>query len=200
MGAAHHQPPRAARIWIRVSNAVLFVELRLAAALLAALMCVILTNVATRYAGIPLYWIDELAVLAMVWLAFIGASAMSQLRLDFAITFLADAAPAGLARIIRAGSILLVALFGLAVAWMCWVWLDPVGFAQAGFDGRALAGQTFNFVYTETTMTLGWPRWAVMAVIPIFSVTLMIHATACLIEEISGCPRSAQSGFEEASI
>ncbi|MFN3276274.1 MAG: TRAP transporter small permease [Paracoccus sp. (in: a-proteobacteria)] len=200
MSAAHNQPPWAARVWIGFSNTVLFVELRLAAGLLAALMCVILTNVVTRYAGIPLYWIDELAVLAMVWLAFIGASAMSRLRLDFAITFLADAAPAGLARIIRAGSILLVVLFGLAVAWMCWVWLDPVGFAQAGFDGRVLAGETFNFVYTETTMTLGWPRWAVMAVIPIFSVTLMIHGTASLLEEAFQCPHTALSGFEEASI
>lgn len=200
MGAAQNQPPRAARAWISFSNAVLFVELRLAAALLAALMCVILTNVATRYAGTPLYWIDELAVLAMVWLAFVGASAMSRLRLDFAITFLADAAPSGLARIIRTGSISLVALFGLAVGWMCWVWLDPVGFARAGFDGRALASQTFNFVYTETTMTLGWPRWAVMAVIPLFSVTLIIHSIASLIEEITGCPHTALSGFEEASV
>lgn len=200
MGAGHNQPPRAARGWIRFSNAVLFIELRLTAALLAALLCVILTNVVTRYAGIPIYWIDELAVLAMVWLAFIGASAMSRLRLDFAITFLADAVPARVATLVRAGSIVLVVLFGLAVAWMCWVWLDPVGFAKAGFDGRVLAGETFNFVYTETTMTLGWPRWAVMSVIPLFSVTLMIHGIASLIEEICQCERTALSGFEEVSI
>lgn len=198
MGAGQKQPPRVARGWITFSNAVLFVELRLAAVLLALLLCVILTNVATRFAGVPLYWIDELAVLAMVWLAFIGASAMSRLRLDFAISFLADSLPARFGFIIRAGSIVMVVLFGLAVAWMCWIWLDPVGFAKAGFDGRALAGATFNFIYTETTMTLGWPRWAVMFVIPIFSVTLMIHGIAGFVEEICGCERTALSGFDEA--
>jgi TRAP-type C4-dicarboxylate transport system permease small subunit len=200
MSEGHNQPPRAARAWINFSNTILFVELRLAASLLAMLLCVILTNVATRYAGIPIYWIDELAVLAMVWLAFIGASAMSRLRLDFAITFLGEIVPARMAYLVRAGSIILVVLFGLAVAWMCWIWLDPIGFAKAGFDGRALAGQTFNFIYTETTMTLEWPRWAVMFVIPVFSVTLMIHGIACLIEEVCNCARTAVSGFEEAKI
>ncbi|WP_322896036.1 MULTISPECIES: TRAP transporter small permease [unclassified Yoonia] len=200
MDAASHQPPRAARGWITFSNAVLFIELRLAALLLAVLLCVILTNVVTRYAGMPIYWIDELAVIAMVWLGFIGASAMSRLRLDFAITFLAGAVPLRLGAVVRIGGIALVVLFGFALAWMCWLWLDPVGIAKAGFDGRAFAGATFNFVYTETTMTLGWPRWAVMCVIPIFAITMMLHGIASLIEEIWGCDHTAISGFEEASV
>ena len=200
MNVASDQQPLAVRGWIKLSNWVLFIELRLAAFLLAVLLCVILTNVVTRYAGLPIYWIDELAIIVMVWLGFIGASAMSRLRLDFAITFLAGVVPVRLAPLVRLGGITLVVLFGFALAWMCWIWLDPVGIAKAGFDARAFAGETFNFVYTETTMTLGWPRWVVMSVLPIFAVTIMLHGIASLAEEIWGCGGTAVSGFEEASV
>ena len=191
---------RAVRVWIAGSNVILGLELRIGGLLMAALICAILTNVVTRYFAVPLYWIDELAVLVLVWLAFIGASAMSRLRLDFAITFLADAVPAALSLAIRMGSLLLILAFGLALALMCWLWLDPVGILGAGLDGRAFAAQSFNFLYTERTMTLGWPRWAVMAVVPVFAITLTVHTLASLLEEAFGLERSARSGFEEASI
>lgn len=191
---------RAAIGWIKASNAILKLELRVAGLMMAALISAILTNVVTRYAGVPLYWIDELAVIILVWLAFIGASAMSRLRLDFAITFLEDAAPPALSRAIRMGSLLLVLSFGLALFFMCWLWLDPVGILGAGLDGRALAARTFNFLYTERTMTLGWPRWAVMVVVPIFAVNLTLHTIASLLEEAFRFERTAMSGFEEASI
>lgn len=199
MESKHSRPGRAAKIWIKNSNAILKLELHVGGLMMAALIFAILTNVVTRYAGVPLYWIDELAVIILVWLAFIGASAMSRLRLDFAITFLADAAPPALSRTIRIGSLLLVLLFGLALAFMCWLWLDPVGIVRAGLDGRALAAQTFNFLYTERTMTLGWPRWAVMVVVPVFAMTLTLHTIASLLEEVLGFERTATSGFEEAN-
>jgi TRAP-type C4-dicarboxylate transport system permease small subunit len=50
----------------------------------------ILLNVATRYSGVPIYW-DEAAVYLVVWLCFVGASTMTRLRLDFAVTLLTDA-------------------------------------------------------------------------------------------------------------
>ena len=50
----------------------------------------ILVNVVTRYAHLPIYWIDKSAVYATVWLTFIGASAMTRLRLDFAVTMLTE--------------------------------------------------------------------------------------------------------------
>ncbi|GGA39059.1 TRAP transporter small permease [Pelagibacterium lentulum] len=200
MGLAHAKEPLPARIWVGFSNGLLFVELRIAALLLAGLAVIILTNVVTRYAGSPIYWIDELAVFTMVWLAFIGTSAMSRLRLDFAVTFLADIAPKRLGPLIRAGSIVLIIVFGLALAWMSWIMLDPVGIASAGFDARAFAGQTFNFLYTEFTQTLVWPRWAVMLVIPLFSVCLVIHGLANLLEEAGLVERKVRSGFEEEAV
>jgi hypothetical protein len=50
--------------------------------------CWCMLNVVTRYSGVPLYWVDEASVYCVVWLTFIGASAMTRLRLDFAVTLL----------------------------------------------------------------------------------------------------------------
>jgi TRAP-type C4-dicarboxylate transport system permease small subunit len=188
------------RIWVALSNGLLFIELRAAAALLLALTLIILTNVVTRYAGAPIYWVDELAVFVMVWLAFIGTSAMARLKLDFAVTFLADAAPERLASVIRSGSIILVIAFGVALAWMSWIWADPLGIAAAGFDARAFASSSFNFLYTEFTQTLQWPRWAVMMIIPLFAVCLVVHAIANLLEEAGLIERTVASGFEEKAV
>ena len=196
MSDARGRPPMPVRAWLRLSSGLVYVELRLAALLLAALFCIILTNAGTRYAGMPIYWIDELAIFAMAWLAFVGTSAMSRLRLDFAVNFLSGTLPPRLASVVRCGAILLVILFGIALAWMAMLWLDPMGLVSAGFDGRALAQQTFNFVYTERTMTLAWPRWAVMSIVPLFSITLVIHGIASLIDEIYGLKRTLPAGFE----
>jgi TRAP-type C4-dicarboxylate transport system permease small subunit len=192
--------PRPVRAWITFSNGLVFLELRLAALLLLALAVIILSNVLTRYAGAPIYWIDELAVFVMVWLAFIGTSAMARLQLDFAVTFLADTAPKAIAPVIRSGSIILIIIFGAALAWMSWIWADPIGIAAAGFDARAFAGASFNFLYTEFTQTLGWPRWVVMMIIPIFAVSLMIHGLANLLEEVGSIERSVTSGFAEEAV
>jgi TRAP-type C4-dicarboxylate transport system permease small subunit len=60
------------------------------AAFMFILTGLILLNVATRYTGMPIYWIDESAVYLVVWLTFVGASAMTRLRLDFAVTLLTE--------------------------------------------------------------------------------------------------------------
>jgi hypothetical protein len=54
------------------------------------LTALILVNVVTRYSHFPIYWIDESAVYCVVWLTFIGASAMTRLRLDFAVTMMTE--------------------------------------------------------------------------------------------------------------
>ena len=108
------------------------------------LTALILVNVVTRYTGFPIYWVDESAVYSVVWLTFIGASAMTRLRLDFAVTLLTDklgargpsASPRSIATL--AG----VLLFGLALLAMCWLWMDPVGIARAGFDAKEFAGES----------------------------------------------------------
>jgi TRAP-type C4-dicarboxylate transport system permease small subunit len=152
--------------------------------LMALLTLLILVNVATRYAGRSIYWIDESAVYAVVWLSFIGASVITRRRLDFAVTLLTERLSGRAVRVVKVAATASVLAFGLALAAMCWLWMDPVGIASAGFDAKDYAAGSFNFLYTERTQTLNWPSWAVYLILPIFALCLSLHATANFIEDL----------------
>jgi TRAP-type C4-dicarboxylate transport system permease small subunit len=81
---------RVRHIVVRVSSALLAVERLALMGLMYLLTGLILVNVVTRYSHFPIYWIDESAVYCVVWLTFVGASAMTRLRLDFAVTMLTE--------------------------------------------------------------------------------------------------------------
>jgi TRAP-type C4-dicarboxylate transport system permease small subunit len=131
----------------------------------------------------------------MVWLAFIGASALTRLRLDFAVTLLSDyLSPAGRRRLQVAATVL-VFVFALALAVLCWNWMDPLGIAAAGFDAKTYAGESFNFLYTERTQTLNWPVWVVSLVMPVFALSMTLHSLANLVEDIGWSPRPERSDF-----
>lgn len=168
---------------IRLSEGLLVIERFAVAMLMSLLSGAILLNVVTRYLGMPLYWIDEFAVYCMVWLTFIGASTMTRLRLDFAVTMLTERLSPAAARIAQIAATLVVVLFGIGLAVMCWLWFDPLGLARAGFDFQAFSGQTFNFIYTERTQTLNWSTWILYLILPIFAVTMTIHGIANLLED-----------------
>lgn len=155
----------------------------------------ILLNVVTRYSGMPIYWIDESAVYSVVWLTFIGASAMTRLRLDFAVTMLTERLSDRAQKIGKVTATGLVVIFGLALGVMCWLWMDPVGLARSGFDAREFAGQTFNFLYTERTQTLNWPTWVLYLILPLFAVTMTVHGLANLVEDMGLAPRAPLRGF-----
>ena len=163
--------------------------------LMFLLSALILLNVATRYAGHPIYWIDESAVYSVVWLTFIGASAMTRMRLDFAVTMLTERFSERGAAIFRVVATLGVLLFGIGLLVMCWLWLDPVGIAQAGFDAREYAGQSFNFIYTERTQTLNWPTWVIYLIMPLFALSMSLHALANLFEDLGLVAKQALPGF-----
>lgn len=169
---------------IRLSEGLLKVEKAAVAGFMMLLTGLILLNVVTRYTGIPLYWVDEASIYAVVWLTFIGASAMTRLRLDFSVTLLTERLSPDMARLAKVVSTLLLVAFGLALAAMCWLWMDPIGIAVAGFDAREHAGQTFNFLYTEQTQTLRWPTWLVSLIMPIFAISMVIHGLANLVEDM----------------
>ncbi|MFC5419548.1 TRAP transporter small permease [Bosea eneae] len=180
---------------VAVSGRLLRVEHRAIQALMFLLSALILLNVVTRYTGYPIYWIDESAVYSVVWLTFIGASAMTRMRLDFAVTMLTERFSARGAAIFRVIATLGVVLFGIALGVMCWLWLDPVGIAQAGFDARDYAGQSFNFIYTERTQTLNWPTWVIYLIMPLFAFTMTLHALANLFEDLGLVAKQELPGF-----
>lgn len=160
------------------------------------LTALILVNVVTRYSNIPIYWIDESAVYSVVWLTFIGASAMTRLRLDFAVTMMTERLSAAKQRVFKIIATGMVIVFGVALMITCVLWMDPVGIISAGFDAKKFAGQTFNFLYTERTQTLNWPTWLLYLTLPIFAVSMTIHGIANLLEDLDLVPRVAPKGFQ----
>lgn len=183
---------------IRLSESLLAVEQVAVAVLMTLLSGAILLNVMTRYLGMPLYWIDEFAVYCMVWMTFIGASTMARLRLDFAVTMLTGRLSPRTARAAQVAATLTVVLFALSLAVMCWLWFDPLGLAQAGFDGRAFAGRTFNFIYTERTQTLNWSTWVLYLILPIFALSMIVHGIANLLEDTGAAPRVQRTAMMNA--
>lgn len=180
---------------VALSGRWLRLEQRAIQGLMFLLSGLILLNVATRYGGRPIYWIDESAVYSVVWLTFIGASAMTRMRLDFAVTMLTERFPPRGAAIARALSTFAVLLFGIGLAVMCWLWLDPVGIVQAGFDAREYAANSFNFIYTERTQTLNWPTWVIYLIMPLFALSMSLHALANLFEDLGLVAKQALPGF-----
>lgn len=186
--------------WVQqASAAILRIERVALMLLMGALTLMILLNVVTRYSGMPIYWVDEAAVYLVVWLCFAGASAMTRLRLDFAVTLLTDYLGERMARRVKAVATASVLIFGLAMLAMCWLWMDPVGIAQYGFDARAYAADSFNFLYTERTQTLNWPTWVVQLILPVFALGFSTHAAANLVEDLGLQPRAAIAGFDLGS-
>ena len=194
--AASHAPVRWA---MALSTAVLRTERAALTVLMGLLVLLILLNVVTRYFGTPIYWVDEAAVFTMVWLTFVGASVMTRLRMDFAVGLVSDHLPPGGAKVLKVIATLGVLVFALALVWMCWLWMDPRGIAAAGFNAKDYAEASFNFIYTERTQTLEWPTWVLQLILPIFSLTLTVHAFANLLEELEASPRLVHPGFDVVS-
>ena len=195
-----HAPHAFYRGIMGLSAGLLAVERLAVTGFMFLLTGLILLNVVTRYTGMPLYWVDESAVYSVVFLTFIGASAMTRLRLDFAVTMLTERLSERGIRIAKVMATGIVLLFALALLWMCVLWLDPVGIARAGFNARDFAGETFNFIYTERTQTLNWPFWILYAIMPVFASCMAIHSAANLLEDLELVPRESHAGFLPSSM
>ncbi|HBM27606.1 MAG TPA: C4-dicarboxylate ABC transporter permease, partial [Halomonas sp.] len=128
----------------RLSNGLARCEEITAAVLAAAVTCLILTNIAFRALGSPLYWVSELAIYAMIWMTFLIAGAVLKRRQGIAVTLLSDLLPPTGRKLVGVAVDAMVLLFALLLVWLCWRWYQPLTLAQTGFDTRAFQGQTFN--------------------------------------------------------
>ncbi|MGJ8615362.1 MAG: TRAP transporter small permease [Sulfitobacter sp.] len=161
----------------RISAAWARVELWAAATLALAITLLILLNVVTRSMGAALFWVDELAIYAMAWMTFLGASAAFHYRSSVSITMLPDALSDQYKAIIRKIVDVVVFIFAVLMLWFCWRWFLPLGLARTGFDVMAFQGQTFNFVYAEPTLTLGLPKFLFWLVMWLFALGATLHST-----------------------
>lgn len=157
------------------------VEITLAALLGVAVTLLILLNVVTRNLGAALFWVDELAIYAMVWMTFLGASAALHYGHSVAITIMTDRLPGAVRRAIARLVDLIVLGYALAMLWFCWLWFAPASLIASGFDAEAFQAATFNFIYAEPTATLGIKKAWVWTVMPLFALGATLHALANLL-------------------
>lgn len=150
-----------------------------------ALPLMVLANVAGRAMRSPIYWMDELSILLMVWLAMIGMSLTLKTRDAVAVTMLVDAVPPLLAKAMKILIDLLVLLFGVTLLVLCYRWFDPLTLMRLGFDTRDFSGETFNFMYQDTTATLGVAKFWFWLVVPLVAVTTSVHALSNLLQTVA---------------
>lgn len=173
------------------SDALVRIERLLLMLLVAALVSLVLLNVGFRLFRITLAWADELAVLAMAWSGFVGASLMLRARIDPAVRLLHEAVGRAAVRALKMTVSALAAGFGMLLVWMTWRWFDPVAMYSAGFDVAAFESTTFNFIYSNQTPVLVWPFFWFYLIVPWFALTLTVHSLTNLAEDAGLLPARA---------
>lgn len=169
--------------WItRISNAILGLEKPLITTLSAALILLILLNIITRSAGAAIFWVDELAIYTMIWMALVGASAMVRMRSGVAVTLVTDLLPPDSRRAVARLVDGLVLVFALTLLVLCWQWYDPLALIRSNFDLELFAQNTFKFIYGEPTNTVGIKKFWIWLAVPLMAANMSVHALANLLE------------------
>lgn len=159
-------------------------EMALAAVLALFISVLILVNVVSRALGMAIYWIDELAIYAMIWMTFLATSVVIKQRQTLAVTFLVDKLPAKGRYFLAVFSDLMIWGFALLLGILCYRWYDPWHLFQVGFDVMEYQSQTFNFIYSENTNTLGLKKVWVWMCLPWVAFALIIHSSVNLLDRL----------------
>ena len=146
----------------------------------------ILLNVVTRAMNASIYWVDETAIYAMVWMTFLAASAGVHERSAVSVTVIKDMLGPRARHVLSITIDLIVLLFAAAIVYFLWRWLLPLDLLRAGFDIETFQGETFNFVYAEPTTTLGIKKIWVWIIMAAFAFGASVHAIANLIATLRG--------------
>jgi TRAP-type C4-dicarboxylate transport system permease small subunit len=169
--------------WIsRLSDAILKLEKPLMTSLAALLLLLILLNIVTRAAGAALFWVDELAIYTMIWMALIAASAMVRMRIGVSVTLLTGLLPAGPQRAVGRVVDVIVLVLAVTLIVLSWLWYSPLALVQSGLDFDVFAQNTFKFIYNEPTNTIGIRKFWVWLAFPVMAVNMSIHALANVVE------------------
>ncbi|WP_112312414.1 TRAP transporter small permease [Pseudogemmobacter bohemicus] len=177
-------PPRPAGGLARLSAGILGIEKAVGAGLVALIFLAMIAGAASGWLRRPLAWTDEFAVHMMVCLAFLGASMAVALGQHMTMGLLPDALNArNRARLALLNDLLLL-LFLLVMAWIIWRWLDLPGLIRAG-SVAAFAQETFSFIYSDPTQTLGVRKIWFWLVMPVTTLTALIHVLAQIATDLA---------------
>ena len=169
-------------------------ELIAAAILGAMITLLILLNVVTRSLDYAIYWVDEAAIYAMIWMTFLAASSAIHYSQSVSVTVLLDLVPKSMIRPLHRLIDLCIFLFACSMLYFCYRWFSPFEFMKAGFDPEAFQAKTFNFIYAEPTTTLGIRKAWIWLIMWLFSLGAFVHSINNLIT-----PREVQTAAEDAS-
>ncbi|HEY0214086.1 MAG TPA: TRAP transporter small permease [Paenirhodobacter sp.] len=150
-----------------------------AGVMIAAVLVITAAAALARYLGAPLLWADEAAIAAMIWSAFLGASALFATRGHMAIEMLSDRMGVRGGRMLALGADLVVLVSALGLCWLLWHWFDLPGLIAAG-SPEALAEASFNYIYLEPTQTLGLRKVWIWLVLPFFALGACVHSVALI--------------------
>ncbi|WP_447556130.1 TRAP transporter small permease [Vreelandella sp. EE22] len=137
------------------------------ALLLITMTILIFWQVFARFVvGKPLYFSDEIARFAMIWLTFIGAGYAYRKGTLISVDLLLEYAGHRLGCILRVIVVLCSAIFAIIII-------------KYGFD---LVGRVANQTAPSTRVSMMWPYMAV----PLGGVVILINSIALLIDEALG--------------
>ena len=179
----------------RISAGWARVELFIAALLAGVVTVLILVNVVTRTMRISVFWLEETAIYAMVFMAFLAASAAIERREAISITLVVDAVRPKLQWLFYIFVDLVTLGCAVFLLYVCWIWFRPDVMLQVGFDIRAFQRETFVFTYSERALTLGMPKFWFWLIVPVFSLGLLLHGLSNLVKTLRGdIPQSVAGG------
>ncbi len=169
-----------------VSSAILRIEKYLLIVLAGSVTGLILLNVVTRSLSMSIFWVDELAIYAMIWMMMVGASVKIRMRKGIAVTLAQNYLSERVAAPLRIAVDVVIFLFSITLVVLCWLWFDPLQLATVGFDIQLFAAKSFNFIYQEPTNTIGIPKFLVWLIMPFVALTMTLHSSVNLLERLSG--------------
>ncbi len=144
------------------------------AGLLLVMTVLIFWQVFARFVvGRPLYFSDEIARFAMIWLTFIGAGYAYRKGLMISVDIVLEFAGPRLARVMRVLVVLASALFAFILV-------------KYGFE---MVGRVANQTAPSTRVSMMWPYLAV----PLGGIVILVNSVALLIDEVVGNDREEKS-------
>ncbi|MGG4606056.1 TRAP transporter small permease [Paenalcaligenes sp. Me131] len=147
----------------------------------AAVALLVTFNVVTRAMNNAFFWVDELAIYAMVWMLFLSISVLFKRRQVVAVTVLTDILPKVYQGAVSRLVDWVTLGFSIVMLVFCWYWFEPLQLIRYGFNTEAFSAATMNFIYQERVTTLPLSKFWVWLIIAWFSCSCVIHSLANIV-------------------
>lgn len=160
---------------ISISNTLARLESLAARCMVVLVLLLIVVNIVTRYTGIPVYWIDELAIYAMIWMVFITLPSLVAQRKNISVNIIVDLFGSGPEKLLRLLSDSIILITSGLMLYFSISWFDPINLLKANMDIGQFSISTFNYIYHEPTNTLAFNKFIVWSVIPVSFLLCVVH-------------------------